>query len=100
MPKTLAEWLAGTLLRWRLNSRVRSKRRVQTPSPQPRSTTVNLAFLDGFKTYIVAAAMLLAGISQLAGVDIPSFDGQSAGHLLMEGFAIIFLRRGIKAANS
>lgn len=61
---------------------------------------MNLAFLDGFKTYIVAVAMLLAGISQLAGVDIPSFDGQSAGHLLMDGLAIIFLRKGIKAANS
>ena len=50
--------------------------------------------------FTLVLAMLLAGVSQLAGVDIPSFDGQSAGHLLMEGFAVIFLRRGIKAANS
>lgn len=61
---------------------------------------MNLSFLQGYKTYIVAVAMLVAGVSQLIGVDIPSFDGQSAGHLLMEGLAILFLRRGIKAANT
>ena len=60
---------------------------------------MNLDFLDGYKTYIVAAAMLLTGLSQLLGVDLPSFDGQSAGHLLMEGLAIIFLRKGMKAVN-
>ena len=57
---------------------------------------MNLAFLDGYKTYLVAAAMILAGLSQLLGVDLPSFEGQSAGQLLMEGLAIFFLRRGIK----
>jgi hypothetical protein len=58
---------------------------------------VNMNLLDGFKTYIVAAAMVLAAISQLVGVDLPSFDGQSAGHLLMEGLAVLFLRKGIKS---
>jgi hypothetical protein len=58
-----------------------------------------LSFLNGYKTYLIAAAMLLAGLSQLIGLDLPSFDGQSAGHLIMEAFAIIFLRRGIKAVS-
>lgn len=57
---------------------------------------MNLNILDGIKTYLVAAAMILAALSQLVGVDIPSFDGHAAGQLLMEGFAILFLRRGMK----
>lgn len=60
---------------------------------------MNLSFLDGYKTYIVAAAMLVAGVSQLVGLDLPSFEGQSAGHLIMEALAVIFLRRGIKASS-
>lgn len=62
-----------------------------------RSILMTLNILDGFKTYIVAAAMVLAALSQLVGVDIPSFDGHAAGQLLMEGLAILFLRRGMKA---
>lgn len=62
-----------------------------------RRFLVNMNLLDGFKTYIVAIAMVLAAISQLVGVDLPSFDGQSAGHLLMEGLAVLFLRKGIKS---
>lgn len=62
-----------------------------------RSFLMNLNILDGFKTYIVALAMILAALSQLVGIDIPSFDGQAAGQLLMEGFAIMFLRKGVKA---
>ena len=57
---------------------------------------MSLGFLDGFKTYLVAAAMVLAALSQLIGVDLPSFEGQSAGQLLMEGLAVLFLRRGMK----
>lgn len=56
-----------------------------------------MSFLTGSKTYIVAAAMLLAATAQLMGVDLPAFDGHSAGQLAMEAFAIIFLRRGIKS---
>lgn len=58
---------------------------------------MNLGFLTGYRTYVIAAAMLVAAVSQLLGVDLPSFEGQSAGHLLMEGLAIIFLRKGIKS---
>lgn len=66
------------------------------PSSQLRRTLVNMGILNGFKTYIIAAAMILAAVSQLVGVDLPSFEGQSAGHLLMEGLAILFLRKGVK----
>ncbi len=61
-----------------------------------RSFLVSLNFLDGFKTYIVAAAMVVAALAQLLGVNLPSFDGHSSGQLLMEGLAILFLRKGIK----
>lgn len=61
-----------------------------------RSFLVSLNFLDGFKTYIVAAAMVVAALAQLLGVSLPSFDGHSSGQLLMEGLAILFLRKGIK----
>jgi len=61
-----------------------------------RRFLMNLGLLDGFKTYLVAAAMILAALGQLVGVDIPSFDGHAAGQLLMEGLAILFLRKGIK----
>jgi hypothetical protein len=57
---------------------------------------MSLTFLVGYRTYLIAAAMILAGVTQLVGVDLPSFDGQSAGDLLMQAFAIIFLRKGIK----
>lgn len=102
MPKTIAEWAAGALLRWRLNSRIRTTRKAApaaTPAPIERTKTVTIPFLDGYKTYIIAVAMLLAGLSQLVGVELPSFDGQSAGHLVMEGFAILFLRKGLKAKS-
>lgn len=52
--------------------------------------------LSGYKTYIIGALMLAAGIAQLAGLDVPGFDGQSAGQLIVEGLAIVFLRKGLK----
>jgi hypothetical protein len=57
---------------------------------------MNLTFLVGYRTYLVAAAMILAALTQLLGIDLPSFDGQSAGDLLMQAFAIVFLRKGLK----
>ncbi|RUT30989.1 hypothetical protein EMQ25_08905 [Arsenicitalea aurantiaca] len=60
--------------------------------------TIGMDFLQGYKTYIVALAMLLAGVAQMLGVELPSFSGQSAGHLVMEAFALIFLRSGLKAS--
>ncbi|HVX82316.1 MAG TPA: glycosyl hydrolase 108 family protein [Devosiaceae bacterium] len=68
-----------------------------SPPPQPTkgNSSMNLSLLTGYKTYIVGAAMLVVGIAELLGVALPSFSDQSAGDLLMQGLAIIFLRRGI-----
>lgn len=90
MPKTLLDRLGDALRRQRLNLLVAFL------SHNLRRFLMNLGILDGFKTYIVAVAMVIAALSQLVGVDLPSFDGHSAGQLLMEGLAILFLRKGIK----
>lgn len=58
-----------------------------------------MTVLAGYKTYIVAALMLLAGLAQLLGIELPAMDGSSAGHLIMEAIAVIFLRRGLKAVG-
>ena len=52
--------------------------------------------LNGYKTYLVALFMLLAGLAQMLGVDLPALDGNSAGHLIMEALAVLFLRQGLK----
>lgn len=52
--------------------------------------------LSGYRTYIVAAIMLLAGIAGALGIDIPSLSGQSAGDLILQALAFIFLRQGLK----
>lgn len=66
-----------------------------TPS-SPTTWSTIMAFLNGYKTYIAAALMLLAGLAQVLGVDVPTLDGASAGHLIMEALAVIFLRQGLK----
>jgi lysozyme family protein len=53
--------------------------------------------LSGYKTYIVAAFMLLAGIAQILGVDLPALESGAAGSLVLEALAILFLRKGLKA---
>ena len=58
-----------------------------------------MSFLSGYKTYIVAAAMLLTGVAGLLGVDIPNFTGQAPGNLVMEALAFLFLRQGLKTGN-
>jgi Putative peptidoglycan binding domain len=55
-----------------------------------------MTFLSGYKTYIIAGAMLLAGLAGLLGIDIPSFTGQAPGDLVMEALAFFFLRQGLK----
>jgi lysozyme family protein len=64
------------------------------PSTQ-RRTEMNL--LSGYKTYIVAAVMLITGVAGLIGVDIPAFDGHAPASLVMEALAFIFLRKGLKS---
>ena len=58
-----------------------------------------MSFLAGYRTYIVAAAMLLTGIAGLLGIDLPSFTGQAPGNLVMEALAFFFLRQGLKTGN-
>jgi 2,3-bisphosphoglycerate-independent phosphoglycerate mutase len=59
-----------------------------------------MTILSGYRTYIIAAFMLLAGVAQLLGIDLPNVDGQSAGQLIMEALAVAFLRRGISSETS
>lgn len=94
---TLVELFAALAIRRRLNRRIPPRR--AGAAPQERSIPMNIGFLAGYRTYVIAGAMLVAAVSQLLGVDIPSFEGQSAGHLLMEALAIIFLRKGIKSTG-
>jgi hypothetical protein len=56
--------------------------------------------LNGYKTYIVAALMLLMGLAQMLGLDIPAMDGNAAGNLIMEALAVLFLRKGLKSGIS
>jgi len=58
---------------------------------------IAMTFLSGYKTYIIAGAMLIAGIAGLLGIDIPSFTGQAPGELVMQALAFFFLRQGLKA---
>jgi lysozyme family protein len=58
--------------------------------------TEEMNLLTGYKTYIVAALMLLIGIAGLLGIDVPTFDGHAPASLVMEALAFIFLRKGLK----
>lgn len=58
----------------------------------------SMDILSGYKTYIVAAFMLVAGLAQIAGVDLPTLESGSAGSLVLEALAIVFLRKGLKGA--
>jgi len=66
------------------------------PNHQTQSRRNILDILSGYKTYIVALAMLLSGLAQMLGVDLPGFDQQSAAQLVFQALAVLFLRRGIK----
>jgi len=67
------------------------------PSQKSERWRLPMTFLNGYRTYIVCAAMLVAGAAQLLGVDLPTLEGQGAGQLIMEALAMMFLRRGIKS---
>lgn len=58
-----------------------------------------MSFLAGYRTYIIAAAMLLTGLAGTLGVDIPSFSGQAPGNLVLEALAFFFLRQGLKTGG-
>ena len=63
---------------------------------QPQQRNEPMGILTGYKTYFIATAMLIAGLGQMMGVDLPGFENQAAGQLIFEAFAVLFLRRGIK----
>lgn len=67
---------------------------VKLPPTMKWRTTMTM--LSGYRTYIVAAFMLVAGLAQVLGVELPALDGGSAGSLILEALAIIFLRKGLK----
>jgi hypothetical protein len=57
-----------------------------------------MTFLSGYRTYIIAAIMLLTGLCGLLGIDVPNFTGHASGSLVMEALAFFFLRQGLKSA--
>ena len=69
----------------------------KTTSPMQRRELMDI--LSGYRTYIVAAFMLLAGVAQVLGIDLPSLDGGAAGSLILEALAIVFLRKGLKGGT-
>lgn len=68
---------------------------LKTFSSMQRRTIMTM--LSGYRTYIVAAFMIVAGLAQVLGVELPTLDGGSAGSLILEALAIIFLRKGLKS---
>lgn len=56
----------------------------------------DMHMLDGYKTYALGVLMLVIGLAQLGGLNIPLFGDYSGTHLIMEALAVIFLRKGIK----
>ena len=69
----------------------------KTTLPMQRRELMDI--LNGYRTYIVAAFMLLAGVAQVLGIDLPSLDGGAAGSLILEALAIVFLRKGLKGGK-
>jgi lysozyme family protein len=66
------------------------------PSTNLQTWRILMDILIGYRTYIVAIFMLVAGLAQMLGLDLPALDGSSAGHLIMEALAVLFLRKGLK----
>lgn len=67
---------------------------IPSTTPNPWSNLMDI--LNGYKTYIVAIFMLLGGLAQMLGLDLPALDSGSSGHLVMEALAVLFLRKGLK----
>ncbi len=68
---------------------------IEQTTQQKKDKTMDL--LSGYKTYLVALFMLLAGVLEMFGVNVPTIDAGNAAHLVMEALAVIFLRKGIKS---
>jgi hypothetical protein len=81
-PKTnpLQDWLIGLAIK-------------QAVSKLKGSPMLNV-FTNG-KTYIIGALMILIGLAEMFGIDIPRVDGTNASQIIAEGFGFIFLRAGV-----
>lgn len=77
-------------------TRNKAQKLVKIHSQKTNGAHQKMTYLKGYKTYVTALLMLLVGLAQLAGVDVPAFEHANAGQLMMEAFAIIFLRKGLK----
>jgi lysozyme family protein len=66
------------------------------PPYQSTDGVNDMPFLDGYKTYIVGLLMLAVGVAQALGIEVPAFGDYSGPQMIMEAFAVIFLRRGLK----
>ncbi len=75
---------------------VRAAALAVAPTKESTQGDETMDILSGYKTYIVAAFMLLAGLAQMLGIDLPALDSGSAGSLVLESLAILFLRKGLK----
>lgn len=53
-------------------------------------------WLDGNKTYIVAALTLIVGIAKMAGVDVPGFQDVASGNLIDGGLLAAAFRSAMK----
>lgn len=84
--KTLMDWFRGWFVQKATNHIV----------SQIKDHPQMLNILPGLKTYIAGALMILVAIASLLGVDVPAVDPNNALQTIMEGFAIIFLRSGVK----
>lgn len=81
------------------NTRQQALKIAEHQSISSKNERNKMLYLQGYKTYITAALMLLVGLAQLAGVEVPNFDQANVGQLVMEAFAIIFLRKGLKEST-
>lgn len=74
--------------------------KISSTSKSNKMESMNMTFLSGYKTYIVALAMLAAGLAQVFGVDLPGFESQAALQLVTEALAVFFLRKGVSGVTS
>lgn len=92
--------IAGPLTREALKRAVPPSEPRSGPAPDSEFSTSKgvtmLTFLTGYRTYIVAAMMLLTGLAGVLGMDVPSFSGQAPGSMVLQALAFFFLRQGLK----
>lgn len=64
---------------------------------KPKKDKQSMSILAGYKTYLVAISMLISGVLELSGVDLPALESGNALQLIMEALAVIFLRKGLNS---